>query len=168
MAYFLLTMLLLDLLKQSAPARIINVSSDAHRSGKIDFDDLQNQRSYGHFKVYGQTKLQNVLFTRELARRLDGTGVTANVLHPGFVRTNFGKNNGAIVGRLFGLLSRLFAISPEEGAETQVYLATSPEVEGVTGQYFVKKKIVKPSAEASDMENARRLWVESERLVGLR
>jgi retinol dehydrogenase 14 len=167
MAYFLLTILLLDLLKQSAPARIINVSSNAHQAGKIDFDDLQNKRSYQGFSVYSESKLQNILFTRELARRLEGTGVTANVLHPGFVQTNFGKGNTGIIARIFGAINKLFGISPEQGAETTVYLATSPEVEGVTGEYFVKKKLTQPSTRARDMESARRLWVESERLGGI-
>jgi NAD(P)-dependent dehydrogenase (short-subunit alcohol dehydrogenase family) len=169
MGYFLPTVLLLDMLKASAPARILNVSSDAHRNGRIDFEDLQSKRRYSSFPAYAKSKLENVLFTVELARRLAGTGVTANALHPGFVRTNFGGNTvgGGIVTFLFRLLVKLIAITPERGAETPVYLATSPAVEGVTGQYFNKKKAVEPARQARDGETARRLWEESERLAGI-
>lgn len=167
LGYFLLTHLLLDALQASAPARIINVSSDAHRGAKIDFDDLQAARGYAGFRVYGISKLANVLFTYELARRLGGTAVTANALHPGFVATNFGRNNGFVVDKLFGLLGRFFAKSPEEGAETSIYLAASPEVAGVSGQYFVNKKAVKSSLASYDADAARRLWEISEELVGL-
>jgi len=167
LGYFLLTHLLLDALQASAPARIINVSSDAHRGAKIDFDDLQAERGYAGFRVYGISKLANVLFTYELARRLEGTGVTANALHPGFVATNFGRNNGFVVDKLFGLLGRFFAKSPQEGAETSIYLAASPAVAGVTGQYFVDKKAVKSSPASYDADAARRLWEISEELVGL-
>jgi NAD(P)-dependent dehydrogenase (short-subunit alcohol dehydrogenase family) len=167
LGYFLLTHLLLDALQASAPARIVNVSSDAHRGAKIDFDDLQAERGYAGFRVYGISKLANVLFTYELARRLAGTGVTANALHPGFVATNFGRNNGFVVDKLFGLLGRFFAKSPQEGAETSIYLAASPEVAGVTGQYFVDKKAVKSSPASYDADAARRLWEISEELVGL-
>jgi NAD(P)-dependent dehydrogenase (short-subunit alcohol dehydrogenase family) len=167
MGYFLPTVLLLDTLKASAPARIINVSSNAHRTGRVDFDDLQSERNYSSFPVYAKSKLENVLFTVELARRLAGSGVTANALHPGFVRTNFGGNTvgGGIVTFLFRLFVKFFAISTEQGAETSVYLATSPEVEGITGHYFAKKKAVEPARQAKDMETARRLWEESERIM---
>ncbi len=165
LGYFLLTTLLLDRLKASAPARIVNVSSDAHRAGRVNFDDLQNRQKYSGFPVYAESKLLNILFTRELARRLAGSGVTVNVLHPGFVRTNFGKTNTGLLAILFGLFSRLFAISPEKGAETSIYLATSPEVAGVSGQYFSNKKAVAPASQAQDEESARRLWAESERIV---
>ncbi|MBX2996984.1 MAG: SDR family oxidoreductase [Caldilineaceae bacterium] len=169
MGYFLPTVLLLDTLKASAPARIINVSSGAHRAGRVDFDDLQSQRKYSSFPVYAKSKLENVLFTVELARRLEGTGVTVNALHPGFVRTNFGGNStgNGIVTLLFRLFVKFFAISPDKGAETSIYLATSPDVEGVTGQYFDKKKAAEPASQAKNMETARRLWQESERLAGL-
>lgn len=169
MGYFLPTVLLLDLIKASAPARIINVSSDAHRAGKVDFDDLQNRKKYSAFGVYAETKLENVLFTKELARRLEGTGVTVNALHPGFVRTNFGNNatGNGFAGMALNLISKLIAITPEQGAETSIYLASSPEVEGVSGAYFDKKKAVKPANQANDEVAARRLWAESERLAGI-
>jgi NAD(P)-dependent dehydrogenase (short-subunit alcohol dehydrogenase family) len=135
--YFLLTHLLLDTLKASAPARIINVSSRAHvRVPGLNFDDLQNRKGYAGQQVYGQSKLANVLFTYELARRLEGTRITVNALHPGFVATRFATNNG-VLARLARPLLDLFAISVEEGAQTMVYLATSPEVESMTGKYFV-------------------------------
>lgn len=169
MGYFLTSVLLLDVLKASAPARIINVSSDAHRAGKVDFDDLQNRKKYGAFPVYAESKLENVLFTKELARRLEGTGVTVNALHPGFVRTNFGNNTtgNGIAGLVLRLLAKFMAITPEQGAETTIYLASSPEVEGVTGEYFDKKKAVKPSPQGNDEAAAQRLWAESERLAGV-
>jgi NAD(P)-dependent dehydrogenase (short-subunit alcohol dehydrogenase family) len=141
-AYFLLTYLLLDLLKASAPARIINVSSDAHRMSKLDFDDLQSECSFSAFGAYGQSKLANILFTAELARRLEGSGVTANTVHPGFVQTNFGRSQTGIVATLFRVLNRLFAVSSEKGAETSVYLATAPEVEGVTGKWMGRARNV--------------------------
>ncbi len=157
LSYFLLTNLLLDVIKASAPARIINVSSDAHRGGSINFDDLQSRRRYAGFRVYAQSKLANVLFTYELARRLKGSDVTCNALHPGFVATNFAKNNGFLF-RLFMPLAQLGALSPEEGARTSIYLASSPEVEGVSGKYFVREQAV-PSAPLSyDEQIARRLW----------
>lgn len=169
MGYFVPTVLLLDTLKVSAPARVINVSSDAHRTGRVDFDDLQSKRRYSSFPTYAKSKLENILFTVELARRLQGTGVTVNALHPGFVRTNFGGNTsgGGIVTAIFRLFVKFFAIPPDKGAETSVYLATSPEVEGVTGQYFDKKKAVEPARQAREMETARRLWEESERIAGM-
>jgi len=165
LAPFLLTLLLLDVMKASAPARIVNVSSDAHRLGRIDFDDLQSRRSYSGFRVYGTTKLQNILFTTELARRLAGTGVTANAVHPGFVRTNFGRNNRGPLRALVSALQRVFALSPEQGADTPLYLATSQEVEGVTGCYFVMRRVQVPAGAARDEDAARRLWEVSERLT---
>jgi len=168
LAYFLLTNLLLDLLKTSAPSRIVNVSSDAHTSGKMNFDDLHSQRSYGQmgFAPYGNSKLANVLFTYELARRLQGTGVTANVLHPGFVASGFGRNNRGLMDLAMRVLHR-FAISPEEGAQTIIYLASSPAVEGVSGKYFYKSKAVQSSPASYDEAAARRLWEMSEQMVGL-
>jgi NAD(P)-dependent dehydrogenase (short-subunit alcohol dehydrogenase family) len=166
LGYFLLTNLLLDTLKASAPARIINVSSDAHQSGRINFANLQGQQRYGGWRAYCQSKLANLLFTYELARRLDGTGVSANAMHPGFVATRFGRNNRG----MFALLIRtaqLTALSPEQGAETLIYLATSPEVEGITGTYFVKKRPVKSSSISYDQTAAQRLWQLSTNLTGL-
>ena len=159
--YFYLTELLQDTLIASAPARIVNVSSDAHRGGKINFDDLMSEKSYSGFGVYSMTKLANVLFTNELAQRLEGSGVTANSLHPGFVATNFGKNNGGIVG-LFMPVVQLFAINPEKGAETSIHLAASPDVEGVTGKYFANCKVASVTTEAKDAAIAKRLWEVSE------
>lgn len=165
MAYFLLTDLLLDVLKASAPARIINVSSEAHRGFKLNFDDLQNERGYNGFPAYGQSKLANVLFTHELARRLAGTGVTANALHPGFVATNFGHNNGSVVSFLMKIIQQLGALKPEQGAATSIYLATAPAVAQVTGQYFDKSRAVSSSPESYDEAAARRLWEASAALV---
>jgi len=165
MGYFLLTNLLLDVLKASAPARIINVSSDAHRRGSINFDDLQHEKSYSGFPVYSESKLANVLFTYELARRLEGSGVTANALHPGFVNTNFGSTMSSIPAFFIGIISRLFAMSPEQGAETIIHLASSPEVEGITGKYFVEKKATRSASESYDEVVAKRLWLVSEELI---
>ncbi len=167
LSYFLLTNLLLDTLKTSAPARIVNVSSDAHRNAKLDFDDLHIRQSYGiGSKAYERSKLANVLFTYELARRLAGTRVTANALHPGAVATGFGHNNKGIVSLAFRLFDR-FSITPEKGAETIIYLASSPEVEGVTGKYFYKRKPVDSSPESNNEAAAKRLWEISEQMVGL-
>lgn len=164
LAYFLLTNLLLDVIKTSAPARIINVSSDAHAWGYLNFDDLQNERGYGGLKVYGQSKLANVLFTYELARRLQGSGVTVNCLHPGAVASNFGQQDAGLLG--VGLkIVRPFLISPERGARTAVYLATSPEVEGVTGKYFVNCKEHKSARASYDEITQKRLWEVSEQLT---
>jgi retinol dehydrogenase-12 len=166
LAYFLLTNLLLDLLKASAPARIINVSSAAHKGSKINFDDLQGKTRYSGWRAYQQSKLANILFTRELARRLSGTGVTVNALHPGFVNTKIFRAEG-FIGWLLRRSADLMAISPDEGAKTSVYLATSPEVENVTGKYFVKQHIAPSSAASQDDAAARRLWEVSEKLTGL-
>jgi len=165
LAPFLLTNVLLDVIKASAPSRIINVSSDAHEAGYFKMDDLQSEKKY--LRAYGQAKLALVLFTYELARRLHGTGVTANCLHPGFVATNFGQNGTGLLGRgVIKFLSR-FGMSTEEGAKTSIFLATSPEVEGVTGKYFVKS-IPKRSAPITyDSSLQRQLWEESARLVKL-
>jgi NAD(P)-dependent dehydrogenase (short-subunit alcohol dehydrogenase family) len=165
MGYFLLTDLLLDVLKASAPARIVNVSSNAHRRGSINFDDLQRKKNYGAFPAYSDSKLANVLFTYELARRLEGSGVSTNALHPGFVNTNFGSTMSSIPAFFINIISRLFAMSPEKGAETIVYLASSPEVEGVTGKYFVEKKATRSSKESYDEAVAKRLWEVSEQLI---
>jgi len=165
LAEFLLTNLLLDVVKSSAPARIINVSSAAHERAQLNLDDLQGKKSFSGMRAYGQSKLANLYFTYELARRLEGTGVTANALHPGFVKTNFGRNNPG--GRVIGFISALFGISAQKGALTSIYLATSPDVEGVSGQYFVKCKAVPSSKVSQDAEIARQLWDTSEQLTGL-
>jgi NAD(P)-dependent dehydrogenase (short-subunit alcohol dehydrogenase family) len=171
LSYFLLTQLLLDRLKASAPARIVNVSSGAHTGGKINFDDLQLKRKYGGWSAYAQSKLANVLFTYELARHLEGTGVTATALHPGFVASNFAHNNfkgaaGTAFKLLFKTITSLAAITPEEGAKTQIYLASSPQVEGVSGQYFVKQKAARSSLLSYDRAAAQRLWEISETMTG--
>ena len=166
MAYFVLTNRLRDRLVASAPARIVSVSSDAHRGKTLDFDDLQSTRGYRGFSVYGRSKLANILFTRELARRLAGTGVTANCLHPGFVATRFGENNGRLF-RVALTIAKRFALTPEQGAETIVYLASSSDVATTTGAYFAKCKVATPTKAAQDDAAARRLWEESERLAGL-
>lgn len=163
LAYFVLTTELLDLLKASAPARIVSVASEAHRVAPIDFSDLQHERGYVRFKVYGRSKQANILFTRELARRLEGTGVTANCLHPGVVATNFGNGEGFMASLI--KLAQPFMITPEKGADTAVWLCTSPEAEGVTGKYFAKRREKKPAAIAQDDAAAKRLWEETEQMV---
>jgi NAD(P)-dependent dehydrogenase (short-subunit alcohol dehydrogenase family) len=162
-APFLLTTLLVDRLKASAPARIITTSSDAHEGARIPFDDLNAERSWGGFGFprYGQTKLANILFTVELARRLDGTGVTANSFHPGFVATGFNRNNGILM-RIGMAISRPFARSASKGAETLVWLADSEAAGETSGGYFFDERLVTPSAAAQDREAARRLWEVSE------
>ena len=169
LGYFLLTVLLLDAMRASAPARIVNVSSDAHRDARIDWTDLQHGRSYKRlgFAAYGESKLANLLFTYELARRLDGTGVTANAVHPGFVASRFGRDNPAWVGWPIAVLAKVFGRSPERGAQTAIYLATSPDVEGVTGQYWADSRPAVSSPRSHDAAEARRLWSLSEHLCGL-
>lgn len=162
---FLLTHLLLDLLKASAPARIINVSSNAHQMAGINFDDIEGRKRYSGWTAYAQSKLGNILFTHELAARLDGSGVTANVLHPGFVATNFGRNNGGVVGHGTRIVQKLVAMSPEKGAQTQIYLASSPDVATVSGQYFVKSKPATASRASHDAVDAKRLWAWAEQMV---
>jgi NAD(P)-dependent dehydrogenase (short-subunit alcohol dehydrogenase family) len=167
LAYFLLTNQLLDRLRASAPARIVNVSSEAHERASLDLGDLQSEHGYNGMRVYGRSKLMNLLFTYELVRRLEGTGVTVNGVHPGFVNSGFAKNNGGLVRVGMNLIGRLVAITPEQGAQTLIYLASSPEVEGVSGKYFVKREPVRSSAASYDVEAARRLWEISAELVGL-
>ena len=167
MAYFVLTDLLRDRLIKSAPARIVNVASEAHRGAMLDFDDLQSDHNYRGFAAYGRSKLCNILFTRELARRLQGTGVTANCLHPGFVASRFGDDNGGLFRIGIGIAKRLLAISPEDGAATSIYLASAPEVEGRTGLYFDKSKPATPSAAARDDTAAQELWLQSAGLAGI-
>lgn len=171
LAYFLLTNLLLDVLKASAPARIVNVLSYGHARGKINFDDLQAQQEFNGMQAYRQSKLANVLFTYELARRLVGTSITVNAVNPGLVATRFGFNNLSFIpDRVINPLIRLCSwvgTSSEQGAQTAIYLATSAEVEGITGKYFEKQKAV-PSSQASyDETAARRLWKISAEMTGL-
>jgi len=166
LGYFLLTNLLLDTLKASAPSRIINVASKTHASGKIDFDNLNGQGKSG-MKIYGNTKLANVLFTLELARRLAGTGVTVNALHPGDVATGIGSSNGKVVAALYEFFGKFFLRTPEKGAETSIYLASSPEVEGITGQYYFDCKVKEPAPHAKDEAIARKLWDVSAEMVHL-
>lgn len=166
LAYFLLTHELLDVLKASPPARIINVASMGHKLGTIDFDDLQAEKRYDSLKAYNQSKLANILFTYELARRLAGSDLTTNCLHPGVVATNFGAGNAT----LFGLLVKLvkpFLRHPNKGAETTVHLASSPAVAGVSGQYFVDCRPQRSSRESYDEAIAKRLWETSAALTNL-
>lgn len=166
LAYFLLTSLLLDQLIAGAPSRVVNVSSGAHQGGRLDLGDLQSVRRYDSVRAYGRTKLANVLFTYELARRLRGTGVTANCLHPGVIVTKLLADymNLPLVG---GAIAAAFSASADKGSETSVYLAASREVEGVTGRYFVAQRETRSSPTSYDEELQRRLWEESERLTAL-
>ena len=167
LGYFLLTNLLLDRIVRSAPARVVSVASEAHREGTLDFDDLGFERDYRLMRAYGRSKLANVLFSNELARRLAGTGVTSNSLHPGVVATNIWSGAPGWIRPPLQLLSRLFFLSPEKGASPIVHLAASPEAEGVTGQYFLRHKLVPPAPLTQDEAVAKRLWAVSARMVGL-
>jgi NAD(P)-dependent dehydrogenase (short-subunit alcohol dehydrogenase family) len=168
MAYFVLTHELHERLVASAPARVVNTASRAHVGHGLDFDDLQLTRRYSLGRAYGRSKLANILFTRELARRLAGTGVTANCLHPGFVATGLGQRRGGIFGSVVRF-AMLFAGRPEGGAETIVHLASSPDVAAITGRYFVPiGQQAEPSPAARDDLAARRLWEESERIAGFK
>jgi len=166
LAYFLLTNLLLDRLRDSTPARIVNVASNSHYGQHLDFDNLQLKRGYNPMRAYGRSKLCNLYFTYELARRLEGTGVTVNAMHPGFVATNMAANNGWLV-RLFLPLVHRNSLTPEQGASTAVYLASSPDVEGVTGKYFVRERERASDPVSYDESAARRLWEVSEEMTGL-
>src|SRR5881628_3612818 len=166
LGHFLLTNLLLDVLKASAPSRVINITSSAHRGTTIDFDDLQGEKKYSGYHAYSQSKLANVLFTYQLAKRLEGTGITVNCLHPGVVRTGFGKD----VTGLMSILLRVgspFMMSPEKSARAAIYLATSPELEGVTGKHFSRGKEERSSTESYDAASAERLWDVSAKLTRL-
>src|SRR6266480_3304768 len=167
LAPFLLTHLLLDVLKASAPARIVNVSSNSHKSGYIQMDDLQEEKHYRSMRVYGQSKLAVVLFTYELARRLQGMGVTANCLHPGFVATHFGQRDAGAAFRLLVKVIGSFGTSPEKGAKTSIYLASSPDVEGVTGTYFVKSISRRSASISYDESLQQQLWELSAKLVNV-
>jgi retinol dehydrogenase-12 len=168
LAYFLLTNLLLDRLRASAPARIVNVASDAHRfaGGRLRFDNLNAERSFRGMRIYGQSKLANILFTRELARRIAGSGVTVNCLHPGTVATRFATNNAGFYRFGMRLIAR-FIRTPEKGAETVVHLASAPELAGVTGRYFYDCREKTPGRAARSDQDARRLWELSARMTGL-
>ena len=166
LAPFLLTNLLREKLAASAPARVITVSSAAHRAARLDLADLQLAEHFNGWRAYSNSKLANILFTTELARRLTGTGVTANCLHPGTVNTGFGRDGSRVLR--FGLdLGRRFLRTPGQGADTVVYLASSPDVEGATGGYYVRRKLRAPSRAAQDQATARRLWEISAELAGL-
>lgn len=166
LAHFYLTHLLLDMLKASAPARIINVTSTAHSSGTIDFDDLQCEKHYKGYKMYANTKLMDMVFTYELARRLEGTGVTANCVHPGIIHTGLLRNYSSVLHLAFNAFGKFFK-KPEEGADTPVYLAASPEVSGVTGKYFKYRAPLGSTPESNDPDVQRRLWDASAALLGL-
>ncbi len=166
MACFVLTNGLRDRLMGSAPARVVNTASIAHKGRRLDLGDLQLTRGYSAGNAYGRSKLCNILFTRELSRRWRGQGVIANCLHPGFVATRFGDGSGGLLARVIGV-AKVFAISPEKGAETLVYLASSPHVAGISGEYFYKCQPTVPSAAALDDGAAARLWIESAKLAGI-
>jgi len=166
LGYFLLTNLLLDRLRASAPARVVCVASDAHRfaGGRIALSDLEGRKSYAAMRNYGMSKLANILFVRELARRLEGTEVTVNALHPGMVATGLGRNNG-LVARVVTTVLRPFSRSPASGADTAVYLCASPEVASVSGKYFADRREVHPNDAALNDEDAHALWAISERMT---
>jgi NAD(P)-dependent dehydrogenase (short-subunit alcohol dehydrogenase family) len=166
LAYFLLTNLLLDRLSASAPARVVNVASRAQERGRLDFDDLQNERDWSMMRAYGDSKLANVMFTAALARRIDGTGVTTYSMHPGFVGTGFAANNGGLL-RLGMKLVRPFIRSPERGADTAVWLCEAAGIEKHSGGYFVDRRRVDPVARARDTDAQERLWEVSARMTGL-
>ena len=167
LAPFLLTNLLRDALRRGAPSRVVTVSSAAHLRAEMDFEDLEGRRRYSAWKAYGQSKLANLLFTSELARRLGGSGITANALHPGFVASEFGKNNGGFMRLMLSAAQRMGAVSVEEGARTSIYLASSEEVQGVTGKYFVKCREAESSPASRDRQSMRRLWEVSVTMTGL-
>jgi len=163
LAYFVLTLGLRERLFASAPARIVNTASGAHKGRVLDFDDLQSTKGYSAMNVYGRSKLCNILFTRELSRRWSGSGITVNCLHPGFVATRFGDGSGGLLS--YGVrLAKTIAISPEKGAQTLIYLASSPDVAGVSGEYFYQCRPATPTQEARDDAAAKRLWIESAKL----
>ena len=164
---FLLTNLLRDALRRGAPSRVVTVSSAAHERARMDFDDLEGRARYRAWKAYGQSKLANLLFTFELARRLRGSGITANALHPGFVASEFGKNNGGSLRVMMSIAQRLGAISVEEGARTSIYLASAEDIHGATGKYFVKSREAQSAPASRDRESMRRLWEVSAEMVGL-
>ena len=167
MAYFTLTGALLERLVASAPACVVSTASAAHYGAKLDFDDPQCKHGYSAWRAYNRSKLANILFTRELAKRLAGTGVTANCLHPGGVASRFGDEAGGWTARLFPIVKR-FGVSPEQGADTIVYLASSPDVASVNGEYFAKRRVKSPSLAARDDQAAARLWAMSDAIASKR
>lgn len=167
LSYFLLTNLVLDLVAKAPQARIVNVSSDLHKGPQLDFDDLQMRNGYSGMKAYGKSKLANILFSNELARRLQAQGVAVNSLHPGYVNSSFGKNNGALMGGVMALSSKLFGISTEKGAKTSIYLASAPEAAAFSGKYFAHCREIRPSPESQSEDAAKRLWAECEKLTGV-
>jgi NAD(P)-dependent dehydrogenase (short-subunit alcohol dehydrogenase family) len=167
LSYYLLTRSLFERLKAAAPARIVNVASGAHRRARLRLDDIQSRRRYRPIEVYSNTKLCNVLFTYELARRIAGSGVTANCLHPGFVATDIGPAHGVVPGIVWRLVTRVAAIPPEEGAETSIHVAGAPDLEGVSGRYFDKCRPVASSPTSRDRDLQRRLWDISAELTGM-
>lgn len=167
LAPFLLTNLLLETLKTSSPSRIVIVSSDVHQGTQINFDDMQGEEHFSGFDAYSQSKLANILFTYALARRLNGTKVTANCLHPGVIRTNLGRHFHSILFRAGYRFMSLFFSSPAKGSQTVIYLASSPDVEGVSGKYFIKKKEKKSSPESYDEAAAQKFWEMSAKLTGI-
>ena len=168
LGYFLLTNLLLDLLEKSEPARIINVSSSLHKMGKLDFQDIPFEQGYSRSKAYQRTKLANIAFTYELARRLSNQQVTVNAMNPGLVATNVGNAAGGFTARIKDVVDKIGGITPEEGARTIIYLASSPDVAGISGRYFVKEKSIPSSKISYDLEFCRRLWEISQRLTSLK
>ena len=167
LAPFLLTNLLLDLIRSSAPARIVNVSSEAHKYADMDLDDLEFKRGFSGMKAYGRSKLANIMFTYEFNRRLAGSVVTANALHPGHVATDMWRTNFPIIGPALKWVMSFFALSPEEGADNSIYLSSSPEVEGVTGKYFIERGPAQSSAASYNEEVAHRLWEISAKITSV-
>lgn len=167
LGYFMNTLLLMESLTKGSAVRVVNVSSGAHRGAKINFDDLMGKESYSGFRAYGQSKLANILFTYELDRRLAGSGITTNALHPGFVATGFAKNNGGLMRGIMRIIGKVAARNPEQGAATSIYLASSPDIAGISGQYFSDCKAVESSPESYDRATAQHLWDVSLGLTGL-
>ncbi len=165
LGYFLLTGLLLDLLKAGAPSRVVNVASEASRMGRVDFDDLMGERKYSSWRAYGQSKLANIMFTYDLAQRLEGSGVTVNAIHPGGVATGFGSSFSGILGAAMKL-ARPFMRTPRKGAETAVYLATAKDLEGISGKYWSDLKPIRSIRSSYDAGIRQRLWQTSEKLTG--
>jgi NAD(P)-dependent dehydrogenase (short-subunit alcohol dehydrogenase family) len=167
LGYFMNTLLLMESLAKGNEVRIVNVSSDAHRGAKMNFDDLMGEKKYSGFGAYSQSKLANILFTYELDRRLAGSGMTTNALHPGFVATGFNKNNGGLMSGIMSIIGKIAARSPEKGAETSIYLAISPDVAGLSGLYYSDCEPLTSSTESYNQESAKRLWDVSLELTGL-